>query len=207
MLGPLVRVLVVGLVLLTAVSVMTVSFLTREAPRPTNATLFDESRLLPEFLLTDQAGELFERDDLKGHYSLVFFGFTNCPDICPLTLQILADVRAGLKARKLETPEVVFISVDPDRDDPTSVAGYLGYFDNEMTGLVGPSKKLKPLLEFFGVAVHKVSVEGKKYNVTHTSAVFVIGPDAEYLGVFSSPGLADEVLRDFLIIRRAAESA
>jgi len=207
MLGPLIRVLVVGLVLLAAVSVMTVSFLGREAPDPVQATLFPEPRPLPEFVFTDQAGEAFDRVDFQGHYTLVFFGFTNCPDICPLTLQILADVRAGLKARKLEPPEVVFVSVDPERDDPAAISRYLSYFDREMTGLVAPSRTLSPLLDFFGVAVHEMESDGESYNVTHTGAVFVVSPEAEYLAVFTTPGPADEVLRDFLIIRRAAEAS
>jgi protein SCO1/2 len=207
MLGPLIRVLVVGLVLLAAISVMTVSFMGREAPQPVQATLFPEPRPLPEFVLTDQAGEPFRRSDMTGHYSLVFFGFTNCPDICPLTLQILADVRARLAARKLAAPDVVFISVDPQRDSPSAISDYLGYYDDQMTGLVGPSRSLKPLLDFFGVAVHKMESAGKTYNMTHTGAIFVVGPDAQYRGVFSTPGLADEVLRDFLIIRRATEAS
>ncbi len=207
MLGPLIRVLVVGLVLLVAVSVMTVGFLGKEVAKPEDATLLPEPRPLPDFTLTSTSGEPFGPEAFRGRYSLVFFGFTNCPDVCPLTLQILADVRAELKERSLAPPEVVFVSVDPDRDDQERITRYLGYFDATMTGLGGSSRKLKPLLEFFGVGVHVMSSNDQDYTVTHSSAVFMVNPAAEYVAVFSSPENAAQVVRDFLLIRRFLESS
>ena len=204
MLGPLIRVLVVGLVLLAAVSIMTVGFLRDEPPQLESATLLPERRSLPEFALTTHHGEPLSRGDFQGHYSLVFFGFTNCPDVCPLTLQILADVRAALQARSLEAPEVVFVSVDPARDDQAQVARYIGYFDAAMTGVLGTEAAVKPLTDYFGVAVHIMKDKaGQEYNVTHSSAVFMISPDAEYVAVFSTPKSADQVLRDYLTVRRS----
>ena len=208
MLGPLIRVLVVGLVLLTAVSVMTVGFLDRDPPRLESATFLPEPRPLPDFSLTSHRGGVFSPRDLENRYSLVFFGFTNCPDVCPLTLQILADVRSALTARSLEPPQVVFVSVDPGRDDPVQIARYIGYFDETMTGVVGAAEKVKPLLDHFGVGVHVASPQpGQEYTVTHSSAVFLVSPRAEYVAVFSSPKNAEQVARDYLIIRRAVEAS
>ena len=112
-------------------------------------------------------------------------------------------MRATLRDRSLEPPEVVFISVDPDRDDQAKVGRYIGYFDATMTGAYGPSRRLQPLLDFFGVGVHKMAAaDGQEYNVTHSGAVFVINPAGEYIAVMNSPNSADQVARDFLIIRR-----
>ena len=207
MLGPMLRVLIVGLVLLAAISLITVNMATREPPDPAVATLLPEGRALPDFQLTAHDGGDFDPTDLQGQYSLVFFGFTNCPDVCPLTLQILADVRAELINRSLAAPEVVFISVDPDRDDQAQVGRYIGFFDEAMTGAFGPSPRLQPLLDFFGVGVHKMAVDGAEYNVTHSGAVFMLNPAGEYVAVFSAPKTATEVVRDFLLIRRRLENA
>ena len=207
MIGPLVRVLVVGLVLLVTISVMTVGMLKREPPQPEAATVLPEFRQVPQFSLTTTTGDAFKATDFEGRYSLVFFGFTNCPDVCPLTLQVLADVRAALKDRSLEVPDVVFITVDPDRDDRAQVTRYLGYFDATMTGLLGPAPSLKPLLDFFGVGVHKMQADGEEYTVTHSGAVFMLNPAGEYVAVFSSPNSAEQVVRDYLVIRRLMESA
>ncbi len=202
MFGPVIRVLVIGLVLLVAVSVMTVGLFNTEPPQPEFATLLPEGRPVPEFSLTAHTGDPFTPGDLRGQYSLVFFGFTHCPDVCPLTLRILADARAALEERSLAAPSLVFVSVDPERDDREQVAQYVGFFGATTTGLFGPAPHLQPLLDFFGVGVHKMSVDGEDYTVTHSGAVFMVNPAGEYVAVFNSPKNADQVVRDFLLIRR-----
>jgi protein SCO1/2 len=202
MLSPVIRVLVIGLVLLAAVSIMTVGLFKTEPPQPEFATLLPEGRPVPEFSLTAHTGGPFTPGELRGQYSLVFFGFSNCPDVCPLTLRILADARAALEEGSLAAPELVFVSVDPERDDREQVARYVGFFGATMTGVFGPAPQLQPLLDFFGVGVHKMSVDGEDYTVTHSGAVFMINPAGEYVAVFNSPKNADQVVRDFLVIRR-----
>lgn len=202
MLSPVIRVLVIGLVLLAAVSIMTVGLFKTEPPQPEFATLLPEGRPVPEFSLAAHTGDAFTPGDLRGQYSLVFFGFSNCPDVCPLTLRILADARAALEEGSLAAPELVFVSVDPERDDREQVARYVGFFGATMTGVFGPAPQLQPLLDFFGVGVHKMSVDGEDYTVTHSGAVFMINPAGEYVAVFNSPKNADQVVRDFLVIRR-----
>ena len=162
------RIIVVALVLLVAAMVMVPR---NRATPPTNAatqaaTVLPVPRPLPEFTLTDTAGREFTRASLRGRHRLVFFGFTYCPDICPLTLQVLATVVDKIAARAPElVPEVVFVSVDPGRDTPERIREYLRNFDAQFVGVVGSEAAIEPLVQALGVTVHKVETDGQQYNV------------------------------------------
>lgn len=206
MIGPMLRVLVVGLVLLVAVMFMLPRPGAR-VPRPDVATVIEEPRPLPEFELTDTAGRAFTTADLEGGFHLVFFGFTNCPDVCPLTLQVLARAVPQLEERFGDAaPEVVFVSVDPARDTPERIAAYLESFDPEFTGVTGSDDALAPLLRTLGVSVRRQEVDGEEYNVTHSGHVFVIGPDAGWRAVFRPSTSADVIVSDFARIHEAVSS-
>lgn len=203
MIGAMLRVLVIGLVLLVAAMFMLPRTVER-APRPETATVIDEPRPLPDFELADTAGRPFTAADLEGGFHLLFFGFTNCPDVCPLTLQVLAEVRPRLEQRFGEdAPDVVFVSVDPARDTPERIASYLQNFDPGFTGVTGSDEALAPLLDTLGVAVRKQENEGESYNVTHSGHVFVIGPDGEWRAVFRPSTSADVLVSDYARIHEA----
>jgi len=199
------RILVVSLVLLVAAMVM------MPRNRETNvqrtaaqaATVLPQPRPLPEFALTDAAGREFTRASLRGRHRLLFFGFTHCPDICPLTLQVLATVVDEITARAPElAPEVVFVSVDPSRDTPDRIREYLRNFDAQFIGVRGSDEALEPLIQTLGVTVHKVEVDGENYNVVHNGTVFVIDPDAALVAVFGgSSHDAKVMVSDYLRIR------
>jgi protein SCO1/2 len=168
------------------------------------ATLLDAARILPQFELIDQAGRAFQRDSLRGHWTLMFFGFRNCPDVCPTTLAALAEVRrklADLPAGDLpagDLPAVVFVSVDPGRDAPEVLGRYVGHFDTHFLGVTGPLPSLEALTRNLGVAfsIGPPSEDGN-YGVDHTAAIFLIDPSAAFTAVFSSPHLADVIARDY----------
>src|SRR5690606_16605690 len=175
-LSGMLRILVVALVLLVAAMFM----FPRPSARaqPANATVLPEPRPLPDVALVDTSGRPFDWSSLGGRHALVFFGFTNCPDVCPLTLQVLARTRAALVERNAKTvPAVVFVSVDPNRDTPERIAAYLGGFDAEIVGVTAPEPELEPLLAALGVGVEKHAHGGEQYTVTHNGAVYFL--DAE----------------------------
>jgi protein SCO1/2 len=202
MLGGLLKVLVVGLVLLVGAMVWS-GRTAREASVPQHATRLDAERALPAVDLLDQNARAVASPALfAGRFTLLFFGFTHCPDICPLTLRQLADLRAAAQAAQQAVPDVVFISVDAARDSPERIAAYLASFDPGMQGATAPLADLEPLLAALGVAVHAEHRPEGHYNVTHSSAVFVIDPDGRYAAVFTSlPPLA-ELARDVERLRR-----
>jgi protein SCO1/2 len=195
------RILVVGLVVLVAAM-----FLLPRGDRvgpPQDATLLPEARALPDVQLVDQTGQPLSLESLRGNFTLLFFGFTNCPDVCPLTLKILADARAEVARRAPQfTPRVLFVSVDPQRDTPEQIAAYLKSFDPEFIGATAPDAQLKPLLEALGVAVQKHEHGGEHYTVVHNSAIYLLGPDAKWIAVSTGPHQPAIVATDYLKIRQ-----
>lgn len=201
--GAMLRILVVGLVLLAA-AIMLVPRGDRNVPLPDVATVLPEPVELPETEFIDDAGRAFSSGDLRGRFSLLFFGFTNCPDICPLTLQVLATVKDELQSRGSElVPQVVFVSVDPHRDTPERIAEYLTHFDSDFRGATNTDEKLAPLLAKLGVTVHKNDSNGEYYNVVHNGTIYVLGPDGRWIALFGgSSHEAAAIVTDYLRIRR-----
>jgi protein SCO1/2 len=193
------RVLVVGLVVLVAAMFM--------MPRPTSptsaATILPEPRALPAVELVDAHGSRLDLDAFRGHFSLLYFGFTQCPDVCPLTLKALADARARVSERAPQAvPQVVFVSVDPERDTPTAIAQYLGHFDTSFVGATGSDARLAPLVAALGVTVEKHHHGEDHYSVTHNDTVYVIGPNAELVAIASGPHDPATLASDYIKIRQ-----
>lgn len=168
------------------------------------ATLLPEPRSLPDIALTDATGHPLHLRDLRGDFTLVFFGFTNCPDVCPLTLKALADARAELarRAPRLTPPKVVFISVDPARDSAERIAAYLRNFDPEFIGATAAESALEPLLSALGVSVEKHVHGGPEYNVVHGTAVYFLNADAQWVAVAKGPQDPAVFATDYLKIRQ-----
>lgn len=156
--------------------------------QPGNALVLQAPRPLPAFSLVDQAGAPFGQERLAGHWSLVFFGFTHCPDVCPTTLNTLAGVADRLRAGDGPVPRVLMVSVDPMRDTPEVLAGYLPYFDPSFTGLTGEMAEVSRLARAVGVAWHYGPAgEDGGYTVDHTASLFLVDPQGRLAAIFSTP--------------------
>lgn len=201
MIGAMLRVLIIGLVLLVGIMFAATS-LRQPPPSPDQASYFETPLALPAFTLTDTANDAFTRDDLFGQFSLLFFGFTNCPDICPLTLATLAQAYTELETASNVLPEVVFVSVDPNRDTPDRLSTYLQNFDTRFAGITGTRGDLDPLLRALGVTVmiHELP-DQSNYSVTHNGTIFMIGPDAELVATIDGSVTANEITIDFRRVR------
>ena len=159
----------------------------------------DQARALPEFELIDHNRNTLNRDSLKGKWGLMFFGYTHCPDICPITMQTMSDM-----VKAMEDPDVVkelsiyFVSVDPERDTPEILAGYVTYFNPDFTGATAPIEKLTPLTRSIGIAhqIRNKTDDKPEYDVDHSSAIVLINPQAEFAGLFSAPQDALVMARD-----------
>jgi protein SCO1/2 len=201
MIGAMLRVLIIGLVLLVGVMLATTS-LRRPLPSPVQASYFEMPLELPAFSLDSTRNEGFSRNDLRGQFSLMFFGFTNCPDICPLTLATLARAYGELENAVTQLPEVVFVSVDPNRDTTDTIADYLQNFDDRFTGVTGSRRNLDPLLRTLGISVmiHEFP-DQSSYTVTHNGTIYLIGPDAELIATIDGSVSATEIATDFRRVR------
>ena len=137
----------------------------------------------------------------------MFFGFTHCPDICPLTLQKLVTVTSSLESQGADLPEVLFVSVDSNRDTPERIDSYLDSFNPKFVGLTGNPGALQVLLSKLGLTTQIHQHPGQQdYTVIHNSTVFVISPKGELIATFSGLDNAAVntavIAEDFLRIRR-----
>jgi protein SCO1 len=156
----------------------------RPSPQLASGTWLPQAKTLADFQLTDTDGHPFTRRDLSGAPTLVFFGFTHCPDVCPTTLLKLAQAkrRAALPALR-----VLFISIDPQRDTPAVLARYVHAFDPQFRGLSGDPEVIARLAAEFGVAVNRVDLPGGDYTMDHTAAVFLVDDSAQIVAIFTPP--------------------
>jgi protein SCO1/2 len=137
---------------------------------------------LPESLVT-QAGKPFSAADIKGSPVALFFGFTNCPDVCPTTLLDMSNDLAAL-AEKAAAIKMIFVTVDPERDTPEVLQEYLASFDPRITALTGPSESVRALAATYGASFRKVSADGG-YTMEHSPAIFLIGRNGEVHGIMN----------------------
>ncbi|MEL7450902.1 MAG: SCO family protein, partial [Pseudomonadota bacterium] len=172
------------------------------AQSQTYASVLSAPRPLPELALVDQTGEPFGRTQLAGRWSLLFFGFTHCPDVCPTTLSDMRRLRKSLQDLPgTEQPNIVFVSVDPERDTPETIASYLAFFDAAATGLTGTLEAIEDLTGELGVAVaYLPDEEGTGYTVDHTAALFAVNPNAELAAIFVPPHNLEHMASDWRTI-------
>lgn len=138
----------------------------------------------PNFTLTDQNGRPYTLSAQRGHAIALFFGYTHCPDVCPTTLAALARAKHKLGAAGSNF-DVVFVTVDPARDNPATIKRYLRLFDPSFVGLTGSVAQLNPVYDAYHV-YHEIDTSGNSangYAVAHSSAVQFVSPDGRLRGV------------------------
>ncbi|HEX6929872.1 MAG TPA: SCO family protein [Gammaproteobacteria bacterium] len=171
-------------------------------PGLTAGTLLSEPRPLPDFRMTRHDMATFTREDFKGNWNLVFFGFTHCPDVCPNTLFLLDRVVKQVEQGGVEPPGVVFVSVDSVRDTPEAMAKYVKYFNPAFIGLTGDATNLQKLTQAMSVAYEFRPLEGgdgeDDYTVIHSSAVLLVDPKARLRAIFTPPLRADAITGDLV---------
>ena len=166
-------------------------------PELEQAVLFSETRALPAFALLDQAGRPFGPEQLRGHWTLLFFGFVNCPDICPTTLARLRSLHAA-RDGALKSARVVLISVDGDRDTPERLKAYLAPLSADFIGLTGdPKATSKIAARFAAVFFKEPAAKDGSYTVDHSAAIFLVNPEGRIAALFGTPHEAGTIARDF----------
>jgi protein SCO1 len=169
-------------------------------PSPQAATVLPQPRALPAFALIDHRGQPFGPAQLQGHWSLLFFGFTRCPDICPNTLGLLQAVSAALRQEDhpaADGLQVVFVSVDPRHDTPAALKSYVEYFDPAFLGVTGPEPELQKLTGGLYMPYTYVPVgQAGDYTVEHSGALVLLNPQAQAVAYFSPPLRAASIVDD-----------
>jgi protein SCO1/2 len=157
------------------------------------------NRALPDFSLIDTHGQPFGLTQLRGHWSMMFFGYTNCPDFCPTTLTTLAALEKRLRGEAAPVrPQVIFMSVDAARDTPQQLAKYVPYFDPEFIGLTAASQSdVEAVAAKLGVSVIITPKSDGTYTVDHSGAIFVLNPEGKLAAVLTGPFAVGDLESDF----------
>jgi protein SCO1/2 len=147
-----------------------------QAPMGERETAYDPPRPAPALRLTDGGGEPFDLERLRGRPVFVYFGYTHCPDVCPSTL---ADLRAGIKASGVDAT-VVFVTVDPERDDGAAMKQYTDFYDAGFIGLTGTAEEIAAAAEAWGVSYERLPSESAGgYAMAHSTDSYLVDADGQ----------------------------
>ncbi len=168
---------------------------------------FEEPASINDFLLVDQQGNAFSRSDLLGKWQLVFFGFTSCPDICPLAMQALDGFYRDLESTGLQSDTgVIMVSVDPLRDTPEVMAQYLDSFHPDFVGLTGVYPEIEKLASQLYIAFsqpgeHGVEHSDDDYIIPHSDYVALIDPEGRHRAIIHAPHRRERLMQAYLAVR------
>lgn len=171
-----------------------IAYLTWPAPVPVSAAIREGAQIGGPFALQDHHGRRVTDATFSGRWTLVFFGFTHCPDVCPTTLSHVARVMAGL-GEQAERVQPLFITLDPERDTPQVLADYTAFFDRRILGLVGTQDQTRQVADAYNVYFKKVG-SGDTYMLDHSTALYLMGPDGTFIRHYAETMPADAMAQD-----------
>lgn len=154
---------------------------------------FKQPRIFNDFNLLDHKGRPFTLENLKGKWSIVFFGFTHCPDVCPTTLAELGKMYSKLSEKEQQQLQIVMVSLDAERDSVERLEQYVPYFDSSFvgvtgtTGQVGTMHQIRRLAGELNIAYNRVELGGDNYTIDHSTQLVLINPYGHYHGFFKAP--------------------
>ena len=146
------------------------------------------------FSLKDVNNNIVTENSFEGPLTAIFFGFTNCPDVCPMTLNNLNLVISNLDKKKKEKFKVFFVSIDPERDTPKTIKNYLDGFENKIFGITGDPKKVFLLSQSWGVLSEKIFTEDGNYLINHSSSIILL-KDGKYLNRISHHANYEDIFK------------
>ena len=155
---------------------------------------------IDNFELIDQNNEAFNKKSLEGGWTVLFFGYTNCPDVCPTTIYKLAEIKNGIKE---DLPSAnfntVLVTLDPDRDSAERLDEYIGYFDETMLGVTGTYENIQSFTSSLSVFYQRINKE-EGYDFNHTASIFVFDKDGSLFATMSPANTVEEIESDFFTI-------
>jgi protein SCO1/2 len=158
-----------------------------EPPALVSAVLYPQPRALPAFTLSRSDGQPLTLEDWKGHWTIAYFGYTNCPDVCPMTLGAFKQAWQQLAPATRARLRFDFISVDPARDTPEQLGRYVAFFDPSFVGATGSDEELTRLSRALGLAWWRGEPENGTYAVDHSAYAVIIDPAGHQVGLLKPP--------------------
>jgi len=178
--------------------------LDRAALREEGVLVFDQPRQITDFELKDHKGQPFSSADLEGQWTLIFFGFTQCPDICPLAMADLSRLMDELPPELEANTQVLMVTLDPARDTPEVLADYVPYFHKDFVGVTGEFLTIRRFANELNVAFSKVTQGEDNYTIDHSGHISLINPRGDYHALFKPPFNADKMARHYAALVEAA---
>ena len=179
-------------------------YLSNEQLKDLGLYLIDPARNLGSFNLTDSNGKEFLPNNFEGKWNVLFFGFTFCPDICPITMSMLSRIEKEIDSQELDKIRIFLVTVDPDRDSPDQLKVYLENFSENFIGLTGGLDQIYNFATRVNAPFSPISnSKDPHYTVDHTGSIVLIDPNGNYAGFFRAPHNQDKIKKGLLeIIRR-----
>ena len=176
-----------------------------QADLESSLVLPEDFRTVPDFSLVGTDGGTLDQGFLDGAWTLAFFGYTHCPDVCPITLQVVKEAVASLEAVEAEPLQVAFFTVDPARDTATRMAEYVGFFDEDFVGVTGDMADVHALTSALGIVASFTANEDdpEAYLVDHTASMLLIDPERRVRAKLNPPHEADTIVADYLTLMAA----
>lgn len=159
-------------------------------------------KTVPDFELLDVDAAPITQAVFDDRWSIVFFGYTHCPDVCPITLQIMKNVVAKVAEQQQTQPQIVFMSVDPVRDTSEIMKNYISFFDKEFVGITGDMNAVHSLTSSLGIVASFTanSEDPENYIVDHTASLLLIDPQKRVRAKISAPHVAETIVADYLTL-------
>jgi protein SCO1/2 len=198
--------MIIGIAFGLCLSVLAFVFLSAQSPR-TSAIQIDQKPIMNvagvggDFTLTNQDGNTVTKKNLIGQYTIIFFGFTYCPAICPTELQKLTEAFIGLHKSKQDKLQLMFVTVDPERDTQEIMKNYVGLFHPKWQGLRGSNEQTETIKRAYKIYSAKVP-QGDSYTIDHSSFIYLMGKDGKLLRVFKGSDKADVIKKALIDIIR-----
>ena len=186
-------------------------FQQKEADKQTladiKATVLTPPRAVAPFNLTYEMNKNFSNASLYGHWTFMFFGYTRCPDVCPTTMAVLNNAYETIKESGLTLPRVVFVSVDPMRDNSEYLQRYVRYFNEDFMGITGTEAQVSAFTKDLGVVYIKVTPKGEEYTgqsstylIDHSGVILLFNPQGNLRAVFAMPHDANQIASEYSVI-------
>ena len=176
-------------------------YLSNEQLKDLGLYLIEPARDLGSFNLIDTNEKEFLPQDFKGKWNVLFFGFTFCPDICPITMRMLSRIEKEIDSQELDKIRIFLVTVDPDRDSPDQLKVYLENFSENFIGLTGGLDQIYNFATRVNAPFSPISnSKDPHYTVDHTGSIILINPEGNYAGFFRAPHNQDDIKKAILDI-------
>ncbi len=172
-------------------------------PPVIQGAIYPQARVINNIQLIDDENNAYGLANLKNNWSLVFVGYTHCPDICPMTMTVMNQIYDYMKQQEMEPPQILFLSVDPERDTIPLIKEYVEYFNPQFIGLSGTKEAINTFSRQLNVVYQKApglsgSMDGDDYLIDHSSSLLLLNPQGQLQSVLTAPHLPATIIESII---------